>query len=530
MDNNLLPIDLEPESIILIETYTYTGELSSNDYIKQQNEPTGEISLLYKFDGKEILKQLENRSTSARIQRGFRDKPESAIVGKLRFENYHKTDIDNFSQLKRKGDRGHINLEIPIKNRLPEWEEDSTHRRVVCELDSHYTPHSPENYPVKIKAEIVNVNAYHNELILEALFSKNDLASISKIIRNTNEWDEPFAIKVSIEILLSGRAKAYCPDMLDIDAFMALEWEVNQSVSDVEFYRELDSDPVSWVTHIANNADAGNDENIDNDDYYPKLERIPSYFIPTEEVVGGKLKVEKVKGEWKDGLEAMAYYLPDVFMLVRRPSLLFNKKKRSFNVTLEILSELLSGVEIKYLPNLNGVREGGKESNDQPICFKKSIIKLHQRLQLTDYFERRTFILFEKLFFSGLILGEDEILQIRNEFVERGFKCTQANELKTSTLEDSKVDEVSRSTFMIIGNKTVGADTLDIWVVLEGRIKRIERTFMDNGIQHKSQTQAGDTQIFIRASLKREQVELIKNIKEIVVRLKDLFRHLEVQR
>jgi hypothetical protein len=309
---------------------------------------------------------------------------------------------------------------------------------------------------------------------------------------------------------------------------MALEWEVNQSEQDVEFFMWSNNKTNKAGAENSNNPNIKNPETIENEKDKSNLIKIdiPSYFIPTEEVVEGKLKLKEVEGRWEDGIEAMVYELPEVFLQVHRPSLLFNKKDRQFAVTILIADELLSGMEVEYLTSKGADNIDILEDKSNLTLNSHSVIELKQRLQLTDYFEARNFVLFEKLFFSGLILKDDEITQIRNEFVERGFFVSQPLDL-TNILDSTKSD---RSIFLIMGDKKVGADTLYVWVVLEGNIQLIERTFMDDGIQHKSKTQAGDTQIFIRAILRREQAELIKIINDIVERLKDLFRHLEVQR
>lgn len=530
MAENMNALDIKPELITLTETYTYIGELSSNDYIHQYNEPTGKISLKFKFDNNDFSQSSGTGKSIAGLKGKRVEKPVSAAAGRLCFKNYQETDIDKSPDLKRQGDKGYIDLKIPIQDKPLEGKGSKFPSRLNCNLESTYSPYPPESHPVNIKAEIVNLYAYHNQQDLDELDSMSDHASMSEIIRNSNEWDAPFAIKVAINIILPDRVQKIRPEKLSIDAYMALEWEVNQSANDVEFYKRSDNKKINAE------AQSGNKQNID--DHEPrnykkdisKLVQIPSYFIPMDGVVEGKLSLKEVGGRWEDGIEAMVYELPEVFLKVRRPSLLFNKKERQFSVTIVIDNELLSGMKVEYLTGKGAGKRKNNENKADLTSVSQSVIELKQRLQLTDYFEGRDFVLFEKLFFSGLILGDDEIAQIRNEFDERGFIGLKTFDLTDLLYNLSDGKESGRSIFIIMGEKIVGADTLSVWVVLDGKIKQIERIFMDDGIQHKSRTHAGDTQIFIRASLRREQVELIKIINEIVERLKDLFRHLEVQR
>jgi hypothetical protein len=73
---------------------------------------------------------------------------------------------------------------------------------------------------------------------------------------------------------------------------MALEWEVNQSAHDVEFYKQSDNKTKKAGAENGNEPNIENPETVEYEKDILKFIPIPSYFIPTDGVVEGKLKLK----------------------------------------------------------------------------------------------------------------------------------------------------------------------------------------------------------------------------------------------
>jgi hypothetical protein len=546
MPKKIEVLGVTPSEISISENYSYHGQITITQRLEESRPPIGKVQLRIPFDGHQYFPRKAFEELKEKLaQRRFR-KVAHLTLGHLQFSDYEHSNLDSVINLTRNEGRMPVEIELSTPEITNKQAFEGGDYELRMELD--YVP-EPLAFPlVSISAAIVDDLSMEDELEMrrlsnfldaqrsgsevtlvpngsgesnnangepsrspdtfeEPLFIDVDLADLAlqaelirKSIMREEDWHKsPLIFRFKISLNLPKRFRNLTSKELPLDLSIILDWPVSQSHEDVslEQIKEFVADSSSKSP----------------------FEPLWHYLDPEKRQIYGVSERPKLKGKWEPSTETMKFSMPEIWLFLHRPSLLYEQRSFLKGNIVVTLDGSLSGLKLVYTP------VSGQKNNQNPVDVNITTrIEVDFNLNLPELFDHRLFLCNQSFELGGVVLNEKVIKTVKEILKDQGFENISDKKLAYDT--EMPVRNVS---WVLTADKGLGIEKLRIWVLLDGRIKPAERVLEARGLSHTTKVEAGDTTIILRGEMRRTGKELSIHLNRFFNRLKELFHHREAR-
>ncbi|MGH4015420.1 MAG: hypothetical protein ACRDSL_16140 [Pseudonocardiaceae bacterium] len=206
-------------------------------------------------------------------------------------------------------------------------------------------------------------------------------------------------------------------------------------------------------------------------------------------------------------------------MTIAQPGELFTQPALVIEVEVAAPGELLSGMDARLF-DAQGQRYRGGRRNPLTI---RSIITTRCTLVLRDAFARRRLSPYQSFQFNEIIPDDLRIADIATALGDQRFEVEQVNL--------ARVKSKRGLLHFLFAKRTEGPDTMALLVFVHGHRHATERRSQQpGGHRYTSTLDSGDLGIIVSGWVHRDTRDLIHEINELQLALRDRFRRLKAPR
>lgn len=208
-----------------------------------------------------------------------------------------------------------------------------------------------------------------------------------------------------------------------------------------------------------------------------------------------------------------------MLMTITQPGELFTQRDLVVEVEVEVTGELLSGMDARLF-DARGQRYRGDRKNPLTI---RSKITTRCTVVLRDAFARRLLSPYQSFHFDEIIPDHLRIADIATALGDQRFTVRQVNL--------AGVKNKGGLRHFLFAARTEGPDTMALWVFVHGhRYTTERRSQQPGGRRYTSTFDSGDLGIVVHGRVRRDTQDLIHEINELQLALRDRFRRLKAHR
>lgn len=487
----VVPTDTEvfararPESVTIEETFGYEQEISRNRFVRRRGLPTGRVAIAMPYDGYEYFTRDAVKDVEFHLQRHGSEDDVQALIGHLVLSNYQDTDLPEV--LDFVGGHGSVPLRVPVRSAVLDDIGVLVADRHEYRREVDYAPAGdrPELLPIRVSVELEDPDNTDLPRI-DADSNVEKLDDVAGKIMQYIGFQPILRLDMQVHLTLPSR-RGHTPQA-PIVRRVAVELPTITSLAPSSL-RLLVSGRRADVQH--------NPEN-----------RSLEWFDVMTRSIG-----DAGEGEpWRFESLSMS-------MTIREPGELFARDALVVEVDVEVPGELLSGTDARLFDALGRLH---RRNNKGPLAIS-SVIKSRCTVVLRDAFARRLLSPYQSFHFDEIIPDELRVADIATALGDQRF------EVVTWALPDTESKGGLRQ--FLFAERTEGSDTMELWVFVEGRRHTTERRSQQSGGRRYTSTfDSGDLRIFIRGQARRDTRDLIHEINELQLALRDRFRRLKAQR
>lgn len=476
MTEKVIYVRAQPKRVRLRETYSYNQEISRNPFVRTEQMPTGQIEVVTPYDGSHYFTRQACRDVEVQTGDGPLSEGVDALIGHLALNGYGRTDLENVLSLNSR--YGSVPLRIPVSGGALAGMSDLCDDRHACVIKFDYAPELPEWTPVDIEMELLD----------EDMFELPDFASPQmKAVAMSETSVAQIAQQVSFRrnLLLMIRVR------LHLDSDLASK-ELSPKVTRVS---------IGWPT-----VTSFRKLHFRAGDTTPEHEMRITYDPATRSLRLPGVKMETSERSLSNNLQT--YVSQSMFLLVDQPGELYQQDSLDGQVEVEVPGGLLSGVQAR-------VYDGNGRLQPESAVKSSTRIVVNYKLILDDAFSRRTRSPYQHLHFSGVIPEPMRVMDIETALADRGFRIREEESVRFS---DNPLKH------FIVARRPEGPDTMQLWVLVEGKRFQAERqTQLPGDHLYKKIVESGELKLYIRGQLPGDSSKIIQEMNALQLALRDRF-------
>ena len=210
---------------------------------------------------------------------------------------------------------------------------------------------------------------------------------------------------------------------------------------------------------------------------------------------------------------------PEMVVTIDEPGELFARDELDVEVDIEAPGLLLSGVEARLFDACGRQRRGPGAA----ALRVRSMIALRCTVVLRDAFARRTLSPYQSFHFDEVIPEDLRVADIATALGDLRFTVRKVNL--------AGVGGNTEFRHFLFAERTEGPDTMRLWVFVHGdRYTTERRSRRSGGDLYTSTFETGNVRIVVRGTVRGNSRNLIHEVNELQLALRDRFRRLKAQR
>ncbi len=477
-----------PESVEIEETFEFVQEISRNRSVGHgPDDPTGRITISLPYDGDECFTRDAVKDVEQHLQRrGSHDGDIEALIGHLVLANYQDTNLPDPAVLNLTGRFGVVPLRLPVRSPDLGDIQDLVSDRHEYRYEVKYAPAAdrPKIIPIQLSVDLEDPdNADLPEIDPESDPDKLDY--VAKKIMEYVGFRPMLRFRLKVHVTVPSR-RGSAPQA-PIVRRVSVELPTITSLAPSSLQLKVDEVP----TEVQHN---------------PENRSLEWFDVTTTQV-----------GETGED-EPWSFKSPSMLMTITQPGELFTRPDLVIEVEVEVPGELLSGMDARLF-DARGRRYRGGRKNPLTI---RSKITTRCTVVLRDAFARRLLSPYQSFHFNEIIPDDLRIADIATALGDQRFEVRQVK------LAGAKSKGGLRHFLFAV--RTEGPDTMALWVFVHGHRHTTERRSQQPGGRYTSTFDSGDLGIVVRGWVHRDTQDLIHEINELQLALRDRFRRLKAHR
>jgi hypothetical protein len=457
-----------PESVRLTERYYVRQEISGNPQKETSAPPTGDIEVRLPFDGFEYFTRqacADVKLSSARHRPG---EELSVLIGHLMFANHTRTDLSDVVGLRQR--YGSVPIQVPVDT----FDADGGMAalkadRQQCVVSYEYQPDQARLIPIHLTMELLDpdtIDYYFTEAITEHI--DNPPKGMTGQVGFQPYLILRVVVRATVPRAESGRNPR--PEVENV----SLRWPTITSLRAVKL-RVATEEPV------------------------------PVRYNPLTRSIEWSGIEMSLDGNG-DGDTAI-YQTKPMVVLIEQPGELYQQESLEGSVEVRIDDYLLSGVEARLA---NGIGRFAEDDQPEHVTYLNADVKLI----LDDAFAKRMVSPYQHLCFEGVIPDQMRIDDIKAALHDRGFEV------------DSPLGGY-RDVIHLLAKRSEGVNKMVLWLRVEGRQFDTEREIKrPGGLTDTRTIESGELKVFIRGSLQRDSLQVIREMNALQQALRERFGRL----
>lgn len=478
MSKQIIFARARPSAICIVEQYAYQIDISALSDAQFTDAPVGLVKIVVPYDGykyftRQAMADVEIQFPQIRHPQQINSQIK-ARIGYLSLIEHDRTNLDDKYNLTL--NHNILPLDVMVHNNELHWPHSLLSDRLASEIVIHYKPKRPDFPLLTIKARVSDTNSISEEEY--HLFPEKKAIS-STIMQQVSEqvgFERDLILEFELLLELPYSYKFLCKDIHPKLTQMGITWPVATSHRLVRL----------------------------------KLEGIEHPFVynPDKSVVEWA-NIQFSLKEYQEGKETCLYTTPTIQLYVNEPGELYQWPQLYGDVEVEIPC-LLSGLQAGYFDVL------GVYQADTTIE-QKTVINANLILNVEECFEQRLFSPQQHLQFPEVILEPVRRSDITMLLKDERFTCLV---LKTPNPEQA---------YLIKATRPEGAGELTLWILVEGIPSQTTRErHIPGGESFTTNLKTGNTIVYMRGQLRGDSKRVVHVMNEIHEKLKDRFRHVQV--
>jgi hypothetical protein len=464
-------------------------EISRNRSVGQgPDNPAGRITISVPYDGDEYFTRDAVRDVEQQLlQRGPQDGDVEALIGHLVLANYQDTNLPDPEVLNLIGRYGVIPLRLPVRSPALGDIQGLVSDRHEYRYEVRYDPPAdrPEIIPIQLSVDLEDPdNADLPEIDPESDPDKLDYVA-EKIMEYVG-FRPKLTLQLRVHVTLPPR-RGPAPQAPMVRR-VSVELPTITSLAPSSLQLAVDEVPAE-VQH--------NPEN-----------RSIEWFDVTTTQVGDA-------GED----EPWSFNSPSMLITITQPGELFTRRDLVVEVEVEVPGELLSGMDARLFDARGRRYRGGSKS---PLTIG-SKITTRCTVVLRDAFARRLLSPYQSFHFDEIIPDDLRIADIATALGDQRFEVKQ--------VKLAGVKSKGGLRHFLFAERTEGPDTMALWILVHGHRHTTERRSQQpGGRRYTSTFDSGDLGIVVHGRVRRDTQDLIHEVNELQLALRDRFRRLKAHR
>lgn len=478
-----------PESIVVEECFDYEQEISRNPSIGSTDTTTGRIAISLPYDGHEFF----TRDAAEDVERYLNglNSPVNqleALVGHLVFVDYQHTNLSDVFSLDRRLDA--FPLRVPVRT----TELDSSEALLS---DEHEYRRELDYLPSRKRLELVPVT-----LDVElADPDHSDLLTTTEMLRGLMS-DDPQLEQVADNIKRFIGFKPFLQLEITVRVVLPAGTDVGEHAVTVRRVGVGLPTSTSLATSSLELLGVG-DATLQHNPHTWNLEWFDVPMTRTATVDG----------------QPRHYKSPKMTLLFKEPGELFVRRELVVEADVEVSGELLSGAGIRAF---NALGERYPKNRD-PLTLR-SVLRTRCTVVLRDAFAGRLVSPYQSFHFDEIIPDPLRITDIQAALSDQRFSITQQWSMPTQKGK-------RQLRHFLIAERADGPDTMVLWVFVEGMRHPTQREARQpSGNRYTSKLASGELRMFVRGQVRRDTSNLVHEINELHLALRERFRRLKVHR
>jgi hypothetical protein len=499
------------EEAVVEERYSYQQRVSRNPSMSVRSGHTGRIEVRMPYDGERYFTRNAAEDVDRRLDEGNDTDDREARIGHLVFTDHQHTNLSEVLMLD--GNFGATPLRVPVRSPVL-CDQDA----LVADCDEHRSeidyvpsPDRPKVLPIALDIQLTDPD--HHDL----------MTSTARLRRMRRERAilhlEPIAEKIKRFVgfkpylRLQMRVLVTLPPLKGDDREPPIIRRVGVKIPTVTSLAEsslnlrVDYHPTT-VQH--------NPENRHLEWFDVEM------AAPREELD----QPERADGDPEDTDDdrPRRFESPEMVVLFLQPGELFAQRALEAEVEVEVPDELLSGTQARLF-DACGNAYGPGPLKVRSILTSRCTVVLH------DAFADRLVSPYQSFHFDELIPDTLRIEDIRAALEDQRFSIVNVWPVGEKAAKPGKAAEPRRLRRFVVAERVEGPDTLELWVLVEGRRRATQREARQpGGHRYTSKFDSGDMRIFIRGQVRGNARNLVHEINELQVALRERFRRLKAHR
>lgn len=481
-----------PEEIAVTETYRCMQTISQNPSRGMADEPSrGEIRVVVPYDAGEnfppaAIRALENRLTA---ESGAVD--QEAQIGHLLLEGTEGTDLDRMLATVTRF--GAVPLRIPITSQEVEFPALLRSDSRAAKFAVEYQPKTPEVPPVVVEMELMDADAARSEwLAFRVQRVRLGLSEAKKRARERPDRRRALLLRVDLRFELpdgasndSSSSKLETDDEAEprVTAQVELRWPAIPTPRTIFLHRPA----------LEPEKQDGDKQLKEEVIYDPASRTLRWPAVPLR-----RMEVENYGG--RKAFESGTMYLEII-----HGEDLYGESSLKGQVEVEIAGRLLSGLKVAAFGPT-----GECAAAELTDCRTRVLTEVS--LDLDDAVRKWIRSPVQELHFDHVILDELRRRDVRTALLDRGFEV------------DRDLFDEETPAGLIEAHRSEGAETLVLWVLLEGeRYMTQRKTEVPGGQTFTTRVKSGRLTVYVRGLLRGSGGPVLEEIHFLHERLRHQF-------
>lgn len=473
-----------PELIRLTETYYYNQEISRNPSIRQGKAPTGQIEIVTPLDGSQYFSRSAVDDVVHQLGTNSFPKEVNVLIGHLAFADFGRTDLNKVLDLS--DHYGTLPVYVPIGGSgigsAFQLIDDQHASSFTCD----YTPKWPEIIPVGVEMDLLDEDVLN---LPSVTVFEGGLETISNAAEQIAQL---VSLRLRPKLFLSIQVKLTLPSKYVDSELRSNVTKVRLKWPTITSFRAL---------HLFVGGIAPNNE-------------VPVLYDP----LNGNLEWENIPlvAERSSNPELIIFYSKPMFLRIDQPGEFYKSDNLDGELEIEIQGRLVSGLQVRIYNGAGGLQKG-------PLQVSTRLIT-NLRLILDDAFARRKLSPYQQLYFEGIIPDEMRIADIKTALADRGFRIDKEK-------DKPLVRNQNTLKHFMIAQRQEGPDSLELWIVVEGKRHETTReSQVPGGQTYTSTFESGELKVYMRGEFPGNSRILTEEMNALQVALRDRFDRLRAQR
>ena len=485
--------DACPEEISITEMYRCRQFIAQKPSLRMADGPSrGEIRVVVPYGCRKGFSAAAIRAVEDQLtERGVGAEDIEAQIGHLLFAGTEGTDLDRM--LSSANRFGAVPLRIPVSSREMDvvslLRSDSRAARVAID----YVPQTPDVPPVMVEMDLMDSDAASSRWIaLRARQALTDMKRARVLMTERPERERRLLLKVEVLLVLPSARSGAGPvrdgereDEPDprVTARVATQWPTVPTPGSVRLHRP------------SRNPGPDDDGNLEEEEVFYDPATRSLHWPP----------VELFRRESRQAEGPTTFSSGTMYLEIRHGEDLYRESCLNVQVGVEVVGLLLSGLRVAAF-GTTGARSG----RDSTYC--RTYVSTDVVLELDDAIQKWIRSPIQHLRFEHVILDPLRIQDVRTALEDRGFEVLP------------RIQSGKSPPPLIQAQRTEGADSLRLWVFLEGKEQWTERkTAAPGGQTFTTRVESGTLTVYVRGLLKGAGGPVLEEIHYLHERLRYQF-------